>query len=99
MSELFSKYSIIRSPIITEKATTGRMNLNKYSMFVDVKANKKQIKDAIENLFDVNVISVNTSSVQGKSKRLGRFEGKTSNRKKAVITLKQGDRIKLMEGP
>jgi large subunit ribosomal protein L23 len=99
MTGYASPYKIIKGPVITEKATDDRMNYNKYSLYVDPMANKAQIKNAVERLFGVTVRAVNTVSVSGKTKRLGRFSGKTSLRKKATVTLKQGDRIKLMEGP
>ncbi|MBN2407940.1 MAG: 50S ribosomal protein L23 [Elusimicrobia bacterium] len=92
-------HSIIKSPIITEKATGDRMNSNKYSFYVDIRANKNKIKEAVEKAFGVTVTSVNTQNLSGKTRRLGRFMGKTSRRKKAIVTLKEGDRVKLLEGP
>lgn len=94
-----SLYNVLKSPVVTEKSTRERMNFNKYTFFVDLEANKSKIKKAVEKIFDVTVKSVNTQNVRGKQKRLGRYEGKTSKRKKAVVTLKEGDRIRLMEGP
>ena len=94
-----STYDILKSPVITEKATTQRMNDNKYIFYVDSRSTKAHIRDAVEKTFSVTVISVNTQNVKGKPRRLGRYMGKTSERKKAVVTLKEGDRIKLMEGP
>lgn len=88
---------IIIKPVVTEKS----MNLlvdNKYTFIVDRKANKTEIKNAIENIFKVKVVNVNTMNVKGKPKRLGRFEGRTSNRKKAIVELKAGQKIKIFEG-
>ena len=99
MSLKVSQYDILLKPIITEKATTDKMENNKFAFYVDLRANKAQVKEAIEKVFGVTVLSVNTQSVAGKPRRMGKFMGKTSKRKKAVVTLKEGDRIKLMEGP
>jgi len=88
---------IIIKPVVTEKS----MNLladNKYTFIVDRKANKTEIKNAIENIFHVKVDSVNTMNVKGKPKRMGRFEGITPTRKKAIVTLKPGQKIRLFEG-
>ncbi len=88
---------IIIKPVITEKS----MNLladNKYTFVVDRRANKTQIKNAIENIFSVKVDNVRTISIKGKLKRMGRFEGRTPNRKKAIVTLKPGQKIRLFEG-
>ena len=99
MSVKFNDYEIIRGPVITEKTTGDRMEYNKYSFYVDPRANKQQIKRALENLFNVKVVSVNTIKAPSKPKRMGRFEGRTVVKKKATVTLREGDRIKLMEGP
>lgn len=88
---------IIIKPVITEKS----MNLladNKYTFVVDRRANKTEIKNAIENIFSVKVENVRTMNVNGKLKRMGRFEGRTPNRKKAIVTLKPGQKIRLFEG-
>jgi len=88
---------IIIKPVITEKS----MNLladNKYTFVVDRRANKTEIKNAIENIFSVKVDNVRTISIKGKLKRMGRFEGRTPNRKKAIVTLKPGQKIRLFEG-
>jgi len=88
---------IIIRPVVTEKS----MNLladNKYTFIVDKKANKTEIKNAIENIFNVRVENVNTMIVKGKPKRMGRYEGKRPDRKKAIVTLKPGQKIRLFEG-
>lgn len=63
-----------------------------------LKANKTQIKRAVEQIFGVKVLKVNTSRIPGKLKRLGRFEGRRPERKKAVVQLAEGDRIEIFEG-
>ena len=90
-------HDVIIKPVVTEKS----MNLlvdNKYTFIVDRKANKTEIKNAIENIFNVKVEKVYTINVKGKPKRLGRFEGRTPDRKKAIVTLKPGQKIRLFEG-
>jgi large subunit ribosomal protein L23 len=83
--------------VVTEKS----MNLladNTYTFIVDKKANKTEVKNAIEKLFEVKVEKVNTMNIKGKPKRVGRFEGNRPNRKKAVVTLKPGHKIRLFDG-
>ncbi|MDA8354225.1 MAG: 50S ribosomal protein L23 [Firmicutes bacterium] len=77
---------IIRRPLVTEKST-DLMEQNKYVFEVDLKANKTEIKNAVEKIFDVKVAQVNTMRVKGKPKRFGRYEGRTSDRKKAIVKL------------
>ena len=86
---------IIKAPIITEKSADLAQNDNTITFSVDVKANKTQIKQAIEALFDVEVEKVNTINVKPKKKRVGRYEGKTSRVKKAIVKLKEGSSIEL----
>ena len=74
------------------------MGENKYSFAVAKDANKIEIKNAVEKLFNVTVLSVNTRTIQGKVKRQGRYEGKRPDVKKAIVTLKAGDQIKVFEG-
>ncbi|BCU80393.1 50S ribosomal protein L23 [Polycladomyces sp. WAk] len=77
---------IIRRPIITEKST--EMNEErKYVFEVDLRANKTEIKQAVEKIFGVKVEKVNTMRVRGKKKRYGRFTGRTPERKKAIVKL------------
>ncbi len=89
---------IIIRPLISEKSS-DLMENNKYTFVVSGKANKIEIKKALESIFDVHVQSVNTANYKGKTKRLGRFpEGKQPNWKKAVITLAEGSKpIELFE--
>ena len=85
---------IIKAPIITEKSASLKEN-NTYVFSVDIKANKTQIKDAIEKIFNVHVENVNTVNVKPKKKRVGRYVGKTNKVKKAIVKLKEGSSIEL----
>ena len=85
---------IIKSPIMTEKSSTLAQN-NTITFSVDVKANKTQIKQAIEKIFNVKVESVNTINVRPKKKRVGKYTGYTSKVKKAIVKLKDGSSIEL----
>lgn len=91
-------YIVLRSPVITEKMTMMAESGNKVAFWVDPRANKSEIKKAIEKLFTVKVLGVNTQRVPGKKKRMGRIMGKLPIRKKAYITLKEGDKIPIFEG-
>lgn len=91
-------HQLIKGPIITEKSHLQKSVGNKVSLRVDVKANKIEIRKAIEELFKVKVLQVNTISVKGKKKRMGRTEGVRSDWKKAVVTLAPGEKIPGMEG-
>lgn len=77
---------IIIAPIITEKSNDG-LNEGKYTFEVNPKATKIDIKNAVEKLFEVKVLKVNTMNVSGKQKRMGRYVGKTSDWKKAIVTI------------
>ncbi len=88
--------TIILEPVVTEKATKSKEQ-SKYVFRVRKKANKCQIRRAVEEIFKVKVESVNTQLVKGKTKRLGRFEGQRPDWKKAVVKLKEG-KIELFEG-
>ncbi len=85
---------IIKAPIITEKSNDLAQN-NVITFSVDVKANKTQIKQAIENIFNVKVESLNTINVKHKKRRVGKYVGKTSKVKKAIVKLKEGSSIEL----
>jgi len=89
---------IIISPLVTEKSTIHREANNQYSFKVDKRANKIEIKEAVERLFKVKVREVRTATVRGKVKRLGRRFGKRPDWKKAIVTVKEGDRIDFFEG-
>jgi len=89
-------YYVVKGPVITEESTLQQGG-NKYAFRVDPKANKKQIREAIEEMFDVEVIQVNTMNYSGK--RVFRFRGVTGKKpdwKKAVVTLAEGDTIDLL---
>ncbi len=85
---------VIKAPIVTEKSSDlAKQNVITFS--VDTKANKTQIKQAVEKIFDVQVESVNTVNVKPKKKRVGRYAGKTNRVKKAIVKLKEGSSIEL----
>ncbi len=86
---------IIKAPIITEKSASLAQEKNTITFSVDTKANKTEIKNAIEKIFDVKVDSVNTVNVKPKKKRVGRYVGKTNKVKKAIVKLKEGSKIEL----
>ena len=88
---------IIIRPIVTEK-TSDMMKDNKYTFQVAMGANKTEIRQAIEAIFNVKVVNVNTVRGEGKKKRMGRFEGKRSDYKKAIVKLASGNTIPLFEG-
>jgi large subunit ribosomal protein L23 len=85
---------IIKYPIITDKATRLLEN-NQYSFVVNPKSDKLTIKEAIEYLFNVKVIKVNTCHLPRKQKRIGKYIGWKSQYKKAIVTLSEGDTINL----
>jgi large subunit ribosomal protein L23 len=88
---------ILKKPILTEKASMLTEKLNRYAFKVDPKANKLQIKSAIEQMYGVNIKAVNTIVVFGKTKsrntKAGLVSGRTAKYKKAIITLKDGETI------
>jgi large subunit ribosomal protein L23 len=94
-------HQVLIRPLITEKMSDLAAEKSKYGFLVNPKANKIQIAKAIEEKFDVHVVSVKTINHRGKTKtqfrRSGRFTGKTSSTKKAIVTLKEGESIQLFE--
>ena len=86
---------IIKSPIMTEKSAGLAKETNTITFSVDPKANKTQIKQAIEKVFNVSVESVNTVNVRPRKKRVGKYTGYTSKVKKAIVKLKEGSSIEL----
>lgn len=90
-------YEVLRRPLVTEKSTVLQ-GLNKYAFEIADGANKMQIKEAVEKAFKVTVTGVNVITVQGKNKRMGRREVRTLPWKKAIVTLKAGDKIEFFEG-
>ena len=97
MSKDARHYDVIKSPVITEKATLASEH-NKVVFKVAKTATKPQIKEAVEKLFDVKVTSVNTQVVKGKVKRFKGQLGQRSDVKKAVVTLAEGSRIDVTTG-
>lgn len=91
-------YGCIRRSVITEKSNLQKETSNKVTFEVDRRANKIEIKQAVQRLFNVKVVDVNIMNFEGKKKRLGRITGKKSDWKKAVVTLKQGEKIEFFEG-
>ena len=90
-------YSILKKPLLTEKGLVERDNNNRYGFVVAKDASKGEIKTAVEKIFNVTVVKINTISVRGKMHRMGRFEGKRPDYKKAFVTLKEGDKIDVVE--
>jgi large subunit ribosomal protein L23 len=90
-------FEVIRRPLVTEK-NTALQSQNKYAFEVRTDSNKEQVKEAIEKAFKVNVIAVNIMTVRGREKRVGRRKVMVSPWKKAVVTLKTGDKIQIFEG-
>jgi len=91
-------YSVLKKPLITEKGNLMKDELNQITFEVDRRANKIEIKAAVEKIFKVHVVKVHTLNMRGKMKRMGKSQGKKPNWKKAIVTLKEGDTIDLFEG-
>lgn len=91
-------YEVIKRPILTEKSGFQSDALRRYTFEVDVRANKHQVRQAVEVVFDVKVEDVNVMNVRGKQRRFGRHIGKMANWKKAVVTLAPGQSISFFEG-
>ena len=90
-------YAVLLRPLVTEK-TTVLTGLDKYVFEVDIRANKNQIKEAVQIAFNVRVADVNTLVMKGKPKRFGRKTTLRPDWKKAIVTLVKGDKIELFEG-
>jgi len=88
---------IILRPLISEKAVAV-LDDGKYTFKVRMDANKMQIADSIEKIYNVTVVSVHTMRMHGKMRKVGKFQGRRSDWKKAIIELKDGDSIKVLEG-
>ena len=91
-----SVYEVIKSPVVTEKSSMQNENLNKVTFLVEGTANKIEIKRAVEKIFDTEVVKVNTRWIKGKVKRLGRYEGRRADKKRAIITLAEGKKIDVL---
>jgi large subunit ribosomal protein L23 len=88
---------IIRRSLFTEKSTRQQDASNQYVFAVDPRANKRQIADAIEQLFEVKVLQVRTQNRMGKIHAMGRYSGRRADWKKAIVTLAEGDTIEVYE--
>jgi large subunit ribosomal protein L23 len=91
-------YRILKRPLVTEKTTLQRELANQISFEVDPRANRIEIRDAVQRAFGVRVDAVRTLRVKGKVKRRGRILGKRKDWKKAIVTLMPGERIDFFEG-
>ena len=90
-------YEVLRRPVVTEKETR-QIASNKYTFEVALEATKIQVKEAVELAFNVKVVSINTSRLLGKKRRLGKHSGVTPTWKKAVVTIQEGQKIEFFEG-
>jgi len=91
-------YEVLKRPILTEKSNIQSDELHRYTFEVDVRANKLQVREAVERIFDVTVQNVNVINVRGKQRRYGRHMGFMADWKKAIVTLAPGDTIRFFEG-
>ena len=91
-------HQVIIRPVISEKSYNLIESEGQYTFQVDRRANKNQIKQAVEQAFDVKVHKVNTANMKSKPKRQGLTRGRTANWKKAIVRLQAGERIELFEG-
>jgi len=91
-------YQVIKKPLITEKGNMQKEQLNQISLRVDRRANKVEIRRAVETLFKTDVLEVKTMNVRGKRRRVGRNIGKRPNWKKAVVKLAPGKTVEFFEG-
>lgn len=96
MNGLDRFYHIIQKPVITEKASDDTARRNAYQFRVPVDANKIEIRRAIEKLFDVKVVAVNTAVVRGKARRRGHIAGTTKSWKRALVKLADGNTIEIL---
>ncbi len=92
------EYEIIKRPVITEKTNIQKEDHNQITFEVDRRANRIEIRKAVEKIFNVNVAGVRTMQVKGKVKQRGRIAGKRRNLKKAIVRLMPGERIDFFEG-
>jgi len=90
-------FDVLRRPLVTEKSTR-LSERNKYAFEVRKGASKQQVKEAVEKAFKVGVVSVNVITVPGENKRMGKRQVSASPWKKAIVTLKEGDKIQFFEG-
>jgi large subunit ribosomal protein L23 len=98
MGKVTDLYRIIRKPLLTEKCHDLKERHNQIAFRVEPAATKSDIKAAVERIFKVKVVAVNTVNLSGKKKRLGKNVGRRSDWKKAIVTLKAGEKIEIIEG-
>jgi len=91
-------YQVLKRPVLTEKSNYQAEALQRYTFEVDPRANKHQVREAVEQIFSVTVVNVNLMNVRGKNRRLGRYSGRTPDWKKAVVTVAPGQSISFFEG-
>ncbi len=91
-------YKIVKKPLVTEKGTVMLSEGNRVTFKVHLDANKIEIREAVQKIFSVTVLQVNTQVVRGKRKRFGKAIGQTKSWKKAMVQLKEGDKIEIFEG-
>jgi large subunit ribosomal protein L23 len=91
-------HEVIQRPIVTEKSTIARETGNVVTLAVDPRAGKRDVKAAVEELFEVKVLAVRTMRMPRKSRRVGRFIGKKREWKKAIVELAEGQTIEFFEG-
>lgn len=91
-------HDVIRKPLVTEKSTIGREEQNLVTFAVDPRANKHEIRQAVEQLFQVKVVDVRTMRMPRKTRRVGRFAGRKPAWKKAIVKLAEGQAIEFFEG-
>jgi large subunit ribosomal protein L23 len=97
VSEELNLNEVLIRPLITEK-NTMLSNLGRYTFEIDRRANKPMVRHAVEQIFRVDVTAVNILNVPGKTRRVGRSVGQTTPWKKAIVTLRPGQRIEIFEG-
>ena len=90
--------NVLVKPLMTEKSMQRKEELNAVTFRVSIDANKVEIRQAVEKVFNVKVATVRTASHEGKWKRVGKYEGRRPNWKKAIVTLAPGHKIELVEG-
>jgi large subunit ribosomal protein L23 len=93
-----SLYQVLLGPLLTEKGTMMKEKDNKVVFKVARDANKIEIRNAVEEIFKVKVNQVSTMNCKGKKKRLGKHEGRRPDWKKAIVTLKEGEKLDFIEG-
>jgi large subunit ribosomal protein L23 len=86
---------VLKKPVLTEKSLKLQQNFNKYTFDVETTATKTDVKKAVEAMFGVEVEKVNIMNIKPKTKRMGKYVGKTNKRKKAIVTLKANNEINL----